>query len=853
MGYKSSRESNAGERGDEPRSDASLPATGKDSTAHRVTDADDSSTGYVEYDPGPDRQALADRYGIDVGEGEARKLTRLESKFGRERVSRWAEEGMPVETMGKPRDMQAFRERQDERSGDVPTERHVQPKLEVSSPDDPAEREAEAVAEAVVEMDEAPAGTAETEPDEAGTHRERDVGLVRTVPVSQSPAGGTVSAERESTVRDAVQGGGKPLPAETRSTFEAKMGTDFSDVQVHTGPKADEAATAINAKAYTIGSDIAFADGNYNPESNTGKTLLAHELTHVAQQTTTDQPRGRIQREPSQAEQEGESQEGESQEGESDGALTELREALQEGFLGIGGADSEQVFEIIRNASRSERMAINNAIVLDDSFKDDLGSTLSQAEMLQALRMLDAHALTQLRTATDAWSVDEYQIYWIIEQAPDEEREDIRNDDPMMDELRSSLPPSTMAGVLEMLDEGLHTQLETAMDGWGTPTTQIVYLVNVASPAEHQDLVTNHSDLLERVSSELPVEDNYGVIDTIWDNAVSSLGYDKKELLFELRYRASIGAEGTQDVLDWMAGKAQTASNDYKPSESELEDIYGALRNIPKGTLAGIDLDHVLAYSAPGSSTQGVASGQKGYLRLNAAGGISEGTAIHEVAHILDKNDTYSGDPEFKAISNWKKYSSADGLLADIRANLSTVYPSSLEEEEKQIVDEAVKSAAGSMGSGSDIPSQVSDMEADVIDAYVDMKSAWYRIDDEGQLEQEGEDLFKNKLSGTDPPLLKTIAVGSNDNQPYFNPGNYPSELQNRYFLSAYSTWWRSLDQSAHPDNGGHIPCLPNKCGYGMKAPGEEFADVFAEWNLVADPETQLSEYADWYKKTFIK
>lgn len=63
------------------------------------------------------------------------------------------------------------------------------------------------------------------------------------------------------------------------------MGADFSDVSVHTGQKADAAAKSINAEAYTMGSDIAFGKGNYNPQSASGQKLLAHKLTHVAQQS----------------------------------------------------------------------------------------------------------------------------------------------------------------------------------------------------------------------------------------------------------------------------------------------------------------------------------------------------------------------------------------------------------------------------------------------------------------------------------------------------------------------------------------------------------------------------------------
>jgi hypothetical protein len=90
---------------------------------------------------------------------------------------------------------------------------------------------------------------------------------------------------------------GRPLPDETRSYFETRMDRDFSDVRVHTGGQADEAARAVNARAFTLGHDVVFQRGAYDPESRDGKRLLAHELTHVVQQIGDGRPRvGTVQR-----------------------------------------------------------------------------------------------------------------------------------------------------------------------------------------------------------------------------------------------------------------------------------------------------------------------------------------------------------------------------------------------------------------------------------------------------------------------------------------------------------------------------------------------------------------------------
>ena len=87
------------------------------------------------------------------------------------------------------------------------------------------------------------------------------------------------------------KGGGSPLPDEVRSFMEARFGADLSQVRVHTGSEAVEMNKELNAQAFTHGKDIYFGSGRYNPGSSEGKHLLAHELTHVLQQTGAVQPK----------------------------------------------------------------------------------------------------------------------------------------------------------------------------------------------------------------------------------------------------------------------------------------------------------------------------------------------------------------------------------------------------------------------------------------------------------------------------------------------------------------------------------------------------------------------------------
>ncbi|MEJ2418320.1 MAG: DUF4157 domain-containing protein [Exilibacterium sp.] len=79
----------------------------------------------------------------------------------------------------------------------------------------------------------------------------------------------------------------RALPLQERQFFEARLGRDFSNVRVHTDEKAAAWASALGAKAFSVGADIVFAQGNFNPGSKQGRELLSHEMLHVAQQHNT--------------------------------------------------------------------------------------------------------------------------------------------------------------------------------------------------------------------------------------------------------------------------------------------------------------------------------------------------------------------------------------------------------------------------------------------------------------------------------------------------------------------------------------------------------------------------------------
>lgn len=168
----------------------------------------------------------------------------------------------------------------------------IQPKLTVNTPGDPYEQEADEMANRVMQMPKAqtggssPAFFSPSPPDlvhRKCAHCEEE----EKKRVQRKESGPT--AENEGGTLDSyvngLDGKGQPLPPESNSFFASRMGRDFSDVRVHTGADAARSATSISALAYTTGNNIVFNTGQYSPGTDPGKKLLAHELTHVIQQS----------------------------------------------------------------------------------------------------------------------------------------------------------------------------------------------------------------------------------------------------------------------------------------------------------------------------------------------------------------------------------------------------------------------------------------------------------------------------------------------------------------------------------------------------------------------------------------
>jgi uncharacterized protein DUF4157/D-alanyl-D-alanine carboxypeptidase-like protein/zinc carboxypeptidase len=160
--------------------------------------------------------------------------------------------------------------------------------LTIGAPDDAYEREADSVADRVLRMPAddvtvSPAGSSvqrkcdacEKEDEEQLLQSTRE-SSGRAPPDTAAPAG----------VHDVLRASGRPLAPDTRTFFETRFGRDFSGVRVHADAAAGRSAREVSAAAYTVGRDIVFSQGRFAPDTEAGQRLLAHELTHVVQQSS---------------------------------------------------------------------------------------------------------------------------------------------------------------------------------------------------------------------------------------------------------------------------------------------------------------------------------------------------------------------------------------------------------------------------------------------------------------------------------------------------------------------------------------------------------------------------------------
>lgn len=664
-----------------------------------------------------------------------------------------------------------------------------QSRLTVGRPDDPTEREARHVAQQVV----GPTVT-DVDPITARPRRRHSNDGLAPLP-----------SDRVASI-DSITGG-EPMETPTRSYFEHRFGHDFGDVRVHTDPTAAMAATALDADAVTVGTDIVFAGGKYNPDSRTGRELIAHELTHVIQQGGNGTPSRVVHRQASTA---ATKEPPDTYTVQSGDTLWDIATA----YYGDGT-------EYHRIQAATDRLD-------DDQTHIEPGWTLQIPARPPAQDDTDNGREDETpspagddrdsgKTPTDGnGGADEQSVGW----------EDLVGTQERWETFRWALQPLLTA---ETIGEKEERKIQLIFQ-FGTPENRRRF----ARQSARTTLLKN------RLSEDAYTEVWGELFKAGWVLEDTAFLFDLIDRRYDIELEVEPGTTLYKHLQDEDYGKGGTELD-----RQGLLRVFLTFRDLPKR-----HVEHVEGIAAEKTDYEkGVAGEHKDAIinlvydtsavkERNEIGMFSfDRTLAHEVAHAIDRNDTYSERPDFLAITGWKPYDTGAELLKDLQSDV-TINPieeiSPVSSAEQTAAENAIQFA---FMSDTDDPGAVK--------TAVEIAYNLAGLDHDGsQGSHRSTTELADSLSST--VLLKHYYVwgrptdDSDDRADpwYLEPYDY---LDDRQYHQGYDDrpWW-SYDTAAR--NKEYIS------EYQFRTPGEEFAEVYAEYHL-SDGATVPARFKGWFER----
>lgn len=417
--------------------------------------------------------------------------------------------------------------------------------------------------------------------------RPTQLGLLSSGVLQRKQASQRELSEVPMSVDEVLHSSGQPLDRETRAFMEPRLGHDFSKVRVHTSEKAGASAKAVNALAYTVGQNIVFAPSHYQPKTLPGKQLLAHELSHVVQQssqlltgpleldnnpvaeTQADQAASSVSQGHSatvnQAPARGLQRQAGPVPAPADGGLSaemlaQIVRHLREAMAGWG-TDEEAIYAALSGRTQEQVDAI--ARVYQTTYKRtllrDLQDELNESEMQHLAQLspltatpgsagakategetLASAVAQQLKEAMAGWGTDEDAIYAALSGRTASERTAIKTaykaltGNDLETDLRDELSDSELRHALVLLNQGVlqaEDELYLAVAGLGTDEATIVRVLKglagnqVEIEAMESRYRSKYGDLIADLRSDLSGDD--------YKQAIAILGPVLQDVAFE--------------------------------------------------------------------------------------------------------------------------------------------------------------------------------------------------------------------------------------------------------------------------------------------------------------------------------
>ncbi len=485
----------------------------------------------------------------------------------------------------------------------------IQPKLKLGQPDDQYELEADRVADQVMRMS---SSSADDGLGAQGRHDKQEETLQ-----AKSMADGLKSDTPllEHGV-EAIQHGGSPLTGEERNFFEPRFGVGLDSVRIHTDGDAARASQAINAKAFTLNNHIAFNSGYYAPSSYEGRRLLAHELTHVIQQTGIRSGVGHGEGEVGTAgPAEGASI---STGGSKDVVQRDIKADLRDAMSGWG-TDEQRIYTLLRNASQPEKDLVRGDPVL----MEELRGELTRVEWGYVLGYLNMPLETRIHAAASGWGTDEANIYSAVRYASLPNLRSLMLNGPLLTELRDELSDSELGIVMGTVADKL-TRWATAEEAYHA-LMLFPAAVNEACDIYEGPRGNNfQTDLVDQMYPGHTMAPQ-----TISDvNNHIANDDNAQRVLASFRRRWNVAATAT------ATGGAQVPAWTVE----RIRVLHSAVQQMPSSHIASANQNIQTLAIVAGLSHGGTWTESAGLLSLRVPEPESElrGTVRHEVGHAID-------------------------------------------------------------------------------------------------------------------------------------------------------------------------------------------------------------------------
>ena len=444
------------------------------------------------------------------------------------------------------------------------------------------------------------------------------------------------SQVESSGVNQVLQSPGEALDQKSRGLFEPRFGHDFARVRIHTDQRANQSAEALHADAYTAGNDIVFGAGRYQPHSEGGRTLIAHELAHVAQQSEWTRPSGAFElSRPESAAERGAARSAErvaagltpslSGIAESGVIYRTIKDDLREAIAGWG-TDEEAIYTRLENADADEKTAVLSDPVLMQDLYDDL----TRGEWGKVLGLLGASTESRVHAASQGWGTDEEAIYDALRASGFADLKRQIESTTVLLELRDELSDDELGQALAIIAEKFYRE---GVNADADTYHSLMLFPDVVNEACNRfaragiDIVTGVIANLQR-GHAMPAN----VVADINTHIENDKNITRVQAAFEARWNLNLTTRGG------AGGNMPSWNVDL------IRKVHRALQQLPAGhvvraaqNIAGISTGEVAAFQLDAlKASQGSWSASTGTIRVGTQFENVAGLTRHEVGHAMD-------------------------------------------------------------------------------------------------------------------------------------------------------------------------------------------------------------------------